>query len=302
MMAANNGLATYPGAFPAGVNGNATNGGPDAPNTVAISSILPGPNAALYGPATSGNTVPGTAPGANKFGPNDEVTRREMAYWIVKSLMDESAITAELNATGGNFATFADVPTTDPGWRYVEIMVRRGYTSGCAAGAARRYCPDYIATRKDLAVFMIRAKFNNVFASLLSGCSFGFVNGTTPGGTTTTVTPGLLIPPALTTNCGTTGDNFAAFVTGLPYFLDNPAQTGNDEYVYLQKMRELRITNGTSLGPNNDGRNGAYGRGTPNLPASQYAATTIPGSDASQLNGNLLRKQVAVFMVRGFFF
>ena len=63
---------------------------------------------------------------------------------------------------------------------------------------------------------------------------------------------------------------------------------GNDWYVFLQKMRELRITNGTSLGPNFDGRNGSYSIGVNGVP---------PLGDP----GNLLRKQVAVFMVRGFF-
>jgi len=161
-------------------------------------------------------------------------------------------------------------------------MARRGYTSGCAAGTARRYCPDYISTRKDLAVFMIRAKMSNVFPSVLSGCSFQFVAGTTPLTST-------LFPPGLTTNCAT-GDNFGLFVTGLQYFTDNPKVTGNDEYVFIQKMRELRITNGTNLGAANDGRNGTYTRGV--------VAGVPPIGDP----GNLLRKQVATFMIRGFFY
>jgi hypothetical protein len=238
-----------------------------------------------------GTTI-GQAPPAGNFGPNDAITRREMAYWIVKSTMDETAITlylqnsAALNGVAGysaNAVTFADVPFNDPGWRYVEVMARKGWTSGCAAGVARRYCPDYISTRRDLAAFMIRAKFGNVFGSTLSGCAFGFVNGTTPANST-------IFPPSLTTNCtaANSGDNFGLFVAGLPYFTDNPAVTGNDWYVFVQKMRELRITNGTFLGPNSDGRNGSYSIGSNAIP---------PVGDP----GNLLRKQVVVFMVRGFF-
>jgi hypothetical protein len=55
-------------------------------------------------------------------------------------------------------------------------------------------------------------------------------------------------------------------------------------------MRELRITNGTSLGPNNDARNGTYSPGT----AVAVVAPNDPGA--------LLRKQVAMFVMRGFFF
>jgi hypothetical protein len=212
-----------------------------------------------------------------------------MAYWIVKSQMDEAAITEYLadgpSLTGvtGNGETFADVPQGDPGWRYVEVMARRGYTSGCAAGVARRFCPDIVANRRDLAAYMIRAKFGNVFPSVISGCTFSFVSGTTSLTDT-------IFPPGLTTNCGASGDNFALFVTGLPYFTDNPAVNGNDWYVFIQKMRELRITNGTYLGPELDGRNGLYSTGDNTLVVDPSSA------------GALLRKQVAVFMMRGFFF
>jgi len=241
-----------------------------------------GVNSTIYPTIPAGVTAPGTAPAAGKFGPNDEVTRAEMAYWIIKSQFDETAITDYLASTGGNTVTFVDVPVSHPAYRYIEVMARRGYTSGCAAGTARRYCPDYISTRKDLAVFMIRAKMSNVFPSVLSGCSFQFVAGTTPLTST-------LFPPGLTTNCAT-GDNFGLFVTGLQYFTDNPKVTGNDEYVFIQKMRELRITNGTNLGAANDGRNGTYTRGV--------VAGVPPIGDP----GNLLRKQVATFMIRGFFY
>jgi len=283
-------LPEYPYIQMAAINGlSPTRSSLTPPNA----TLLPfaGVNSTLYStPPPVGTNAPGAAPAAGTFGPNDAVTRREMAAWIVKSQMDEGAITDYLAATatingsgaGGNANSFADVPTSDPGYRYIEVMARRGYTSGCSAGVALRYCPDYIATRKDLAVFMIRAKFSNVFNTVLSGCSFGFVGGTT------SPAPSTLFPPAMTTSCGTVGDNFGLFTTGLAYFTDNPSVTGNDEYVFIQKMRELRITNGTFLGPNNDGRNGTYTRGSIGLP---------PIGDP----GALLRKQVATFMVRGFF-
>ena len=258
------------------------------PNVTCIP--FAGVNSTVYPSIPAGVTGPGNAPAAGNFGPNDEITRREMAYWIVKSQMDEAAIDLYLTnsfalngASGITGTSFADVPTTDSGFRYIEVMARRGYTSGCLAGVARRYCPDYISTRRDLAAFMIRAKFSNVFASVLSGCAFTFVNGTTSPAST-------LFPPNMTTNCNVNGDNFGLFVTGLTYFTDNPQITGNDWYPFLQKMRELRITNGTSLGANNDGRNGTYSLGI------TFGAPSIGDL------GNLLRKQVATFAMRAFFF
>ena len=258
------------------------------PNVTCIP--FAGVNAVDYPTIPAGVTAPGAAPAAGSFGPNDQITRREMAYWIVKGQMDEAAITAYLTnsfaltgAAGITGTSFADVPTTDPGFKYIEVMARRGYTSGCAAGVARRYCPDFISTRRDLAAFIIRAKFSNVFASVLSGCAFTFVNGTTSPTST-------LFPPALTTNCNVNGDNFGLFLTGLTYFTDNPQVTGNDWYPFVQKMRELRITNGTFLGPNNDGRNGTYALGV---------TTGVPPIGDP---GNLLRKQIASFVMRAFFF
>src|SRR5262249_45700104 len=94
-------------------------------------------------------------------------------------------------------------------------------------------------TRAQMAVFLIRAKMNNVFATLLSG-----------------------LPQS-----APYGDNFGNFTPPAPYFTDTP----QDAYFpFIQKMRELRITNGT--GPN------------------QYSP-----------NGTLTRKEIATFIVRAFF-
>jgi hypothetical protein len=259
------------------------------PGTVAIP--FAGVNSLLYGtvpgavPIPGGMTPPGNAPAAGTFGTDDAITRREMAYWIVRSQMDDTAIIQYLQNSqarhgGPGLAgiSFLDVPRNDPGWPYVEVMARRGYTGGCGQN---RFCPDIVANRRDLAAYMIRAKEGNVFASVLSGCAFS-VDTTTPPTST-------IFPPAITSICDA-GDNFGLFVTGLPYFTDNLPVIVNDWYVFIQKMRELRVTNGTSLGPNTDGRNGTYSPGT----SVAVVAPNDPGA--------LLRKQVAVFMIRGFFF
>jgi plastocyanin len=48
-------------------------------------------------------------------------------------------------------ATFADVPTTDSRFRYVEALVAAGITGGCGGG---NFCPDSPVTRGQMAVFL----------------------------------------------------------------------------------------------------------------------------------------------------
>lgn len=51
-------------------------------------------------------------------------------------------------------ATFPDVPTSDPGFQYVEALVASGITAGCGGG---NYCPDNPLTRRQMAVFLSKA-------------------------------------------------------------------------------------------------------------------------------------------------
>jgi len=251
------------------------------------------------GPCTINNGVPpilqppasGTTPnpspstlGCPYFGPDTIVTRAEMAYWVVKSIMDETMISNYLCATGGDpsgiavqcnagipASTFADLgagggsilnPFLTPSasnaalgiagvtnaqlMRYIEVMARRGITKGCSStiDPTSAYCPNQPVTRAQMAVFLVRAKMDNVFPTTLSG-----------------------IPLA-----SPYGDNFGNYLPPVPYFSD---VTANDPvygpyYIYIQKMRELRITNGTG------------------------GATFSPGN-------NLTRKEIATFIVRAFF-
>jgi plastocyanin len=48
-------------------------------------------------------------------------------------------------------ATFGDVPTSDPRFRFVEALVRAGITGGCGGG---QYCPEAPVTRGQMAVFL----------------------------------------------------------------------------------------------------------------------------------------------------
>jgi hypothetical protein len=181
------------------------------------------------------------------FNPDSTVLRGEMAQWVVRSQMDEKAITDYLNSTGGAFCSFGDacgitIPAnglvtdglgaTAPNyWRYVETMYRRGYTKGCADtnDGQRRFCPILSLKRGEMAVFIIRAKTNSVFPTVTSGAF-----------TTTNCQPGGTNVPA-----ANVGDQFGLFIGCVGYFADvAPTHTF---YSFIQKLRELRITNGTDL-------------------------------------------------------
>jgi len=161
---------------------------------------------------------------------------------------------APVNCSGSNTSCSYPGYLNDPFIRYIEILYRRGYTKGCQAtdDPIRRFCGNQFLTRAQMAVFIIRAKMNNVFPTSLSGINL-----------------------CITQSCGTTyGDNFGVFLPGTPYFPVDANGTSDpnygDYYIFIQKLRELRITNGVG--------GGAFGSGT-----------------------NITRKEVATFVVRAFF-
>ena len=207
--------------------------------------------------------------GDGTVGLNDNVTRQEMARLVVLSMMDENAVTAYLNSTGGCTTSFADVAPGCAGgqpvasvtntsgaanfWRYIETMRRKKITTGCFVNdAIANFCPTALLTRGQMAVFLVRAKFSNVYPSVISGCP-------TPQA------------PACPGIAG--GDNFGLTVGMTPYFSDVTAT--NAFFVYIQKMYELRITNGTN---------------------------PVPGAPAYSDTSNLKRGELLTFIIRAFFF
>src|ERR1022692_3319787 len=260
----------------------AKNLGLAVPSATGPCTINNGVPPILQPPAPGNPPTPGTPTlGCPYFGPDTIVTRAEMAYWVVKAQMDEAQITNYLCATGGDpsglspqcsaglqSSSFADLGAAggnilnpflgaNPGlgivgvtnaqlMRYIEVMARRGYTKGCnnTIDPTSAYCPNQPVTRAQMSVFLIRAKMNNVFPTTLSGIS--------PG--------------------GPFGDQFGTFLPPVPYFSDVTAADPvyGPYYIYIQKMRELRITNGTG------------------------GVTFSPGN-------NLTRKEIATFIVRAFF-
>jgi hypothetical protein len=54
-------------------------------------------------------------------------------------------------------ATFADVPTTHPFFRFIEALAGAGITGGCTPAPSPNYCPDAPITRGQMAVFLATA-------------------------------------------------------------------------------------------------------------------------------------------------
>jgi hypothetical protein len=284
---ANYGL-TFPATDPYG-NGTSFFSDCSSPATCAFfTPIQIAGQQALIGP-TNGQ-IGGPA------GVNDAVSRQEMAKLVILSLMDEKAIAAFLNNTGGCTTTFSDVapecsggtsapnvppvppssvtvngvtvscggnPTNAPAacfWRYIETMARRRITTGCIANdAIQSFCPNPAVagaqgflTRAQMAVFLIRAKMSNVFPSVISGCA-------------------VIQGPGCAGVAG--GDNFGLTVPTGQYFADVPVT--DPFYSYIQKMYELRISNGVAPVP----------------------AAPVYGRDQT-----LTRGQLIVFVVRAFFY
>ena len=57
--------------------------------------------------------------------------------------------------------SFADVPRSDPFYKFVETLLHNGVTAGCAAGA---FCPDKAVTREQVAVLLLKAREGSAYA------------------------------------------------------------------------------------------------------------------------------------------
>ena len=90
-----------------------------------------------------------------EYCPEREVTRAEMAVFILRALYGESY---EPPAASG---TFADVPVPGKEWMepWIEQFYADGITTGCGtdAGGNPIFCPEQEVTRAEMAVFILRA-------------------------------------------------------------------------------------------------------------------------------------------------
>jgi hypothetical protein len=91
----------------------------------------------------------GCASAPPRFCPDDNITRGQMAVFIVRSIMGNDMFSYSLTPY------FNDTPASHPFFKWIQKMRDLGVTSGCGPSA---YCPDAPVTRGQMAVFIIRAR------------------------------------------------------------------------------------------------------------------------------------------------
>jgi hypothetical protein len=87
------------------------------------------------------------------FMPNNNVTRADMAEFIINGLYGESFIYSST-------PYFSDVPADHASFKYIQKMYEEGITTGCGGN---NYCPDGSVNRAQMAVFIIRALYGEGF-------------------------------------------------------------------------------------------------------------------------------------------
>jgi hypothetical protein len=91
----------------------------------------------------------GCASAPLRFCPDDNITRGQMAVFIIRSIMGGD------NFTYSSTPYFTDTPSTYPFFKWIQKMGELGITNGCTPTS---YCPDAPVTRGQMAVFIIRAR------------------------------------------------------------------------------------------------------------------------------------------------
>lgn len=86
--------------------------------------------------------------------PDNTVTRGQTAAFIIRARYGPTA-TFSYPST----PYFADVPSTDPFFSYIQKMAQVGITNGCSA---TDFCPNDVLTRGQIAVFDMRGLFNQL--------------------------------------------------------------------------------------------------------------------------------------------
>ncbi|MGA3027312.1 MAG: BACON domain-containing carbohydrate-binding protein [Bryobacteraceae bacterium] len=91
-------------------------------------------------------------PATRLYCPDDNVTRQEMAAFIVR------AVTGTTNPAIYNTTPyFNDVPSSNPFFPHIQKLMDLGITTGCSQNPPR-FCPTDTIPRWEMAIFMIRAR------------------------------------------------------------------------------------------------------------------------------------------------
>lgn len=93
--------------------------------------------------------------GSNNFCPGENVTRDQMAVFLVRAIYGND------NFTYNPTPYFTDVPSGAFGFKWIQKMKDLGITSGCTATT---YCPSGTVNRDQMAIFIIRARLGLALA------------------------------------------------------------------------------------------------------------------------------------------
>jgi RHS repeat-associated protein len=95
---------------------------------------------------------------ATTYGPNDPVTRAQMAVFITLARLGPQTA-----FTYGATQQFGDVPPSNPFFKFVQKLAEMGITAGCTTATPTtlaNYCPNDAVTRDQMAIFLIVGGFN----------------------------------------------------------------------------------------------------------------------------------------------
>ena len=94
--------------------------------------------------------IQGTTPQTRSFCPSDNVTRQEMAAFIVRAVTGTTT-----PAIYNPLPYFTDVPATNLFFPHIQKLMDLEITTGCGTGL---FCPTDTIPRWEMAIFMIRAR------------------------------------------------------------------------------------------------------------------------------------------------
>ena len=98
-----------------------------------------------------------TGCGSGNFCPDSNVTRAEMAVFILRTIHGGMYVPPAVGTDTG----FADVPITYWAAAWIKQLAAEGITGGCGGG---NYCPDSDVTRAEMSVFLLRMEHGVAYA------------------------------------------------------------------------------------------------------------------------------------------
>jgi RHS repeat-associated protein len=116
--------------------------------------------------------------------PDANIPRNQMAIFIIRARLGSTA-TFTFNPT----PYFTDEPATDTTYfKYIQKLKEIGVTAGCTATT---YCPNDLVTRGQMAIFLVRAGFNDLLGGTAPLISSVSPNSGKPGTSVTVAVTGI---------------------------------------------------------------------------------------------------------------